>query len=205
MKVFEGTQHGFVENVGIKAYISPELKNYVNESKDLDVAIKNIKTISKKYKVVEEALTDSIRYTHRVIEIVYSPFHLFKINIPQFQIGSTMYDIIDAFTPEVGVGLIPLKKEDFKKLYILDIFLFFLFHFLSLLISTHINPAAFTYVGFKRCLLVAIYNSIKIYEIKQKLEEDIEVMKKLGRDSQYRVGFGKLSRECYKVEKKLKK
>jgi len=27
-----------------------------------------------------------------------------------------MYDIIDAFTPEVVVGLILLKKEDFKKL-----------------------------------------------------------------------------------------
>ena len=78
MKVFEGTQYGFVGNVGIKAYIPPELKNYVNESKDLDVAVKNIKTISKKYKVVEEALTDSIRYTHRVIEIVYSPFRFLK-------------------------------------------------------------------------------------------------------------------------------
>jgi hypothetical protein len=30
-------------------------------------------------------------------------------------------------------------------------------------------------------------------------------MKKLGRDSQYREGFGKLSRECYKVEKKIEK
>jgi hypothetical protein len=112
-----------------------------------------------------------------------------------------VYDIIDAFTPEVGVGPIPLKKKTLKNC------IYWISSSSSpfTLIPTHINPAAFTYVGFKRCLLAAIYNPIKIDEIKQKLEEDIEVMKKLGRNSQYREGFGKLSRGCYKVEKKLKK
>jgi hypothetical protein len=202
LKVFEGTQHGFVGNVGIKTYIPSNLKNYVNESKDLDVAVKNIKTISKKYKVVEEALTDGVRYTHRGIEIVYSPFRFFKINIPQFQIGWIVYDTIDVFTPEVGIGPIPLKEEDFKKIEYIEYLPVFP---LSLLISTHINPAAFTYERLKRGLLAAIYNPIKIDEIEQKLEESIEVTKKLGRGFQYREGFGKASRECYKVEKKIEK
>jgi hypothetical protein len=201
--IFEGTNYGYVGNVGIKAYIPENLRPYVNLSKDLDVALEEIRKISKKYEIIKEQLIDKIQYTPQGLKISYSPFYFFKLLIfPPFQIDSIEYGTIDIFTPEVGIGPIPLEREDFRKirykgyLPILP---------LEVLISSHINPAAFTYERSRRALFAAAYNPCEMDYIWQKLEKSIEIMKRLEKDHQYRKELRKTCIECYKVERRVEK
>ena len=198
--IFEGTNYGYVGNVGIKAYIPKDQKPYVRGSKDLDVALEEIEKVSKKYEIIKKRPINKIICTHQGLKINYSPFFLFIMSIPPFQIDSINYETIDIFTPEVGIGPIPLEKEDFRKirykgyLPILP---------LEVLISSHINPAASTFERLRRALFAAAYNSCEMDYIWQKLEKSIEIMKKLGKDYQYRKELRKICIKCYRVERKV--
>jgi hypothetical protein len=200
LKIFSRCEYGYIGNVGIKSYIPRELRPYVNESKDLDIALKNIECIPEEYEITEQPLIDKIKYTHQGIEIIYSPFYFFKISIPSFQIGQIQYEVIDIFTPKVGIGPIPLEEEDFRGIRYIG---YLPVLPLSLLISSHINPAAFTSERLRRALIAAIYNPVEIDRIQQKLEKSEEKMEKLGRGYQYRKELGRVSRECFRVERRI--
>jgi hypothetical protein len=200
--IFRDTNYGYIGNVGIKAYIPKDQKPHVSGSKDLDVALEEIKKVPKKYEIIKKPLIDKIICTHQGLKINYSPFFLFIMSIPPFQIDTINYETIDIFTPEVGIGPIPLEKEDFRKIIYKE---YLPILPLEVLISSHINPLAFTSERAIRALFAAVYNPSEKDYIQEKLEKSIEVMKKLGKDFQYRKELERVSRECYKVERRVEK
>jgi hypothetical protein len=198
--ILEGIDHSYAGNVGIKSHISKDLKPFVNKSYDLDIALENIEKITKKYKITitKDRLIDEVRYGHYRMEITYSVFNVYRIPIPTFQIGSIEYRIIDAFTPETGIGPIPLENEDFRRIKYIG---YLPVLPLEVLIPSHINPKAFTYERAKRALFAAATNSIDIDYIQQKLERSKEIMNRLGIGYQYKKELKKVSRECFRVER----
>jgi len=198
--LLEGINYGYAGNVGIKPYISEDLKLFVNRSHDLDIALENIEEVRKKYKIEKDRLIDEVKYGHYRIEITYSVFNVYRIPIPTFQIGSIEYRIIDCFTTETGIGPIPLKKEDFRKIKYIG---YLPVLPLEVLIASHINPRAFTYERARRALFAAATNYIDTHYVQQKLEESKERMSRLGIGYQYKKELEKVSRECFRVERKV--
>ena len=76
--LLEGTNYGYVGNVGIKSYIPEGLELFVNRSHDLDIALENIEGIRKKYKITKDRLIDEVKYCHYRIEIIYSDFDVYN-------------------------------------------------------------------------------------------------------------------------------
>jgi hypothetical protein len=198
--ILEGTNYGYIGNVGIKSYIPEDLKLFVNRSHDLDIALENIEGIPKEYKIIKDRLIDKVKYGHYRMEITYSVFSVYRIPIPTFQIDSIEYRIIDAFTTETGIGPIQLKKEDFRKIKYIG---YLPVLPLEVLIPSHINPKSFTYERARRALFAAATNYIDIHYAQQKLEESKEIMDRLGIGYQYKKELKKVSKECFRVERKV--
>ncbi len=200
--ILEGINCGYAGNVGIKSYMSQHLKQFVDRSHDLDIALENIEEISKEYKITKDFLIDEAKYGHYRVEVIYSVFNVYRIHIPPFQIGSIEYRMIDAFTTETGIGPIPLEKEDFKKIKYIG---YLPVLPLEVLISSHINPRAFTNERARRALFAAATNQIDIHYVQQKLEKSKEIADRFGIGYQYKKELKKVSGECFRVERKVTK
>jgi hypothetical protein len=198
--------YGYIGNVGIKFFILPKLKPYIDTSYDLDVAVPSV-SYFKNLEIKKERLIDEIihkQYGCYKYEIVYSPFEVYRILIPPFQIGYVEYREIDGFDETTGIGPIPLSDEDFKKRKKIE---YLTSLPLETQLATHINPIAYNSERGKRAFFASVsVDNIDYDAVQQKLEESIDRVRKAGISlNQYKEGFRRTSRECKGIERKFEK
>jgi hypothetical protein len=199
--------YGYVGNIGIKSFILSEFKPYVNASYDLDVAVKNINQLGKLERRKENML-DGIKRKQEGLsckyEIVFSPFEVYRVPFPSFQIGYDEYRELDPFDIETGIGPVPLHPEDFERCKTIE---YLRSLPLEIQLATHLNPLAYTSERGKRAFLATVSaSSIDHDAIRQRLEESGDKVKRVGIPlSQYKDGFRKVERGCREIEKKFRK
>ncbi|MFZ8829934.1 MAG: hypothetical protein ACO2OO_00555 [Candidatus Aenigmatarchaeota archaeon] len=199
--------YGYIGNVGIKTFILPKLKLYIDTSYDIDVAVPSVSYFKnleiKKERLIDEIIHKQYGFSYKY-EIVYSPFEVYRILIPPFQIGHVECREVDGFDKTTGVGPIPLSDEDFKKRKKIE-------YLTSLPLETqlaaHINPKASNYERENRAFFASIsVDNIDYDAVQQKLEESTDVVRKAGIPlNPYKEGFRRISRECEVIERKFEK
>jgi hypothetical protein len=203
--ILSGIAHAYIGNVGIKMFISPDFRAYVDGSRDLDVIVKDIKTLEP-LGVRKERLFSRWRREKMGMSFLYvpeySPFAVYKLSIPSFQVGSTEYRELDVFCGEVGP--ISVHEDDFKRGKKVG---YLSSASLTLLIASHINPLAYTYERGKRAFFAAISSENLDHEaIQLRLEESVEVVKREGISiSSYKSGFERVSKKLKMIGNRYRK
>lgn len=205
--IFGDIDHGYIGNVGAKFFILPMFKLYINASYDLDVAVPSVSYLKNLEKRKERLINKMVPKQNGLsykYEIVYSPFEVYRIPTPSFQIGYVEYREIDVFDETTGIGPIPLSNEDFKKRRIIE---YLPSLPLETQLATHINPIAYTSERGRRAFFASISVATIDYDIvQQKLEESVDRVRRAGISLiKYKEGFSRISGECEGIEKKFEK
>jgi hypothetical protein len=205
--ILKKATYGYVGNVGIKLNIPNKYKNYVNVSKDLDIAVLDINSLENVEGIEKRKLFDRIKKRRVILsymyERIYSPFDVYRVDISPFQIGDTEYREIDVFTPETGIGPIKIYKEDFENGKKVE---YFTSLNINTIIASQINPLGYDNERIKRVFFASISDQhpFDIEYIKQKLEGSIDSIKKVGISLiEYKNGFVRVQKICNYVKKRF--
>jgi hypothetical protein len=199
--------YGYIGNVGIKFFILPKLKLYIDTSYDIDVAVPSVSYFKnleiKKERLIDEIIHKQYGFSYKY-EIVYSPFEVYRILIPPFQIGYVECREVDGFDETIGIGPIPLSDEDFQKRKKME---YLTSLPLETQLATHINPIAYNSERGRRAFFASVsVDNIDYDAVQQKLEESIDRVRKAGIPlNRYKEGFRRISRECEVIERKFEK
>ena len=198
-------EYAFVGNIGIKAYIKPSYKLYVDASYDIDVAVKNVDAFKVDSMLIKrDRLIRNRRGKFTSFDYKYycefSPFEFYRFLIPPFKVGNGEYKEVDIFDIETGIGPIPLESRDFKKaskvgfLYVLP---------LDVLLATYLNTEAYTDERLRRAFWATISNeNVDVHSFEQRIEESVDRVRKAELSLiDYKNGFGEIRKKCEELEK----